>query len=223
MKHPPKASWAQEQVLAELVVKRLCALRQAMVTVALPLSRCSYAQLAQQPFEPPRARALPPPGHPAHKPALLGAKLTAGLEMLYWRAARGPPEGAAARVHAPGEPRAAAGDAVPAAAEARPGPHADGAPQAEGDPEWAAFLAALQRSGFFAGAAPGSARHGELRAQARAGFREERGARRAAAARADPARRVDEVLSAPPDAERLERVRHGIVPLCAGCRVGVDV
>lgn len=202
-------------------MKLSCALRQAMVTVAVPLSRCSYAQLAQQPFEPPRARALPPPGHPAHKPALLGAKLTAGLEMLYWRGANlnikpGRPDGAAAGAREPGEPRAAVRDAVPAAAESMPGPRASGAPQEEGDPEWAAFLAALQRSGFFAGAEQGSARGGELRAQALAGFREERAARRAAAARADPARRVDEVLSAPPDPERLERVRRGTVPLCAG-------
>lgn len=204
-----------------MVAKRPCALRQAMVTVAVPLSRCSYAQLAQQPFEPPRARALPPPGHPAHKPALLGAKLTAGLEMVYWRGARGRPDGAAAGAHAPGEPRAAVGDAVPAAAGSLPGSHADRVPQnevdpdgnLERDPEWAAFLAALQRSGFFAAAEPGSARGGELRAQALAGFREERAARRAAAARADPARWVDEVLSAPLDAECLERVRHGTVPL----------
>ena len=211
------------------------------MTVTVPLSRCSYAQLAQQPFEPPRVRALPPPDHPSHKPALLGAKLTAGLEMLYWRAAPARNEGARAHSRASGEPQAAAGDALPAATGAlraahaagvevgladsapgrahagpmsrqgqpsiAPGPHANRAPQEGGDPEWAAFLAALQRSGFFAGAEAGSARWGELRTQALAGFWEEGAAQRAAAALADVARRVDEVLLTPPQPERLEQVQ----------------
>lgn len=48
------------------------------VTVLLPLSRCQYAQLAQQRFAPPRGWRLPPPGHPGLGAAERGLKLTAG-------------------------------------------------------------------------------------------------------------------------------------------------
>ncbi len=47
--------------------------------------RCQYAQLAQQPFAPPRGWRLPPPNHPDLPPAERGLKITAGFEILMAR------------------------------------------------------------------------------------------------------------------------------------------
>jgi hypothetical protein len=61
-----------------------------LVTVPVLFTRMLYAQLALQEFHPPRnAPALPPEGHPGHKAAALGVKLTAGFEMLAADWARG--------------------------------------------------------------------------------------------------------------------------------------
>lgn len=59
------------------------------VTCIVTLNRCQYAQLSQQRYAPPRAAAaaVPPPGHPGHKAADLGIKITAGFEILCARAA----------------------------------------------------------------------------------------------------------------------------------------
>ena len=77
---------------------------QDMVQVSVRFSRCLYAQLAQQAFEPPRGYPpLPPPDSPAHPAASLGAKLTCALEMLH----------AARSRHAmPDQARSAAPDAL---------------------------------------------------------------------------------------------------------------
>jgi len=209
-----------------------------MVTVVVPLSRCMYAQLVQQPFEPPRGRVLPPPDSPAFKPAQLGLKLTAGLEMMYWRAARGDPNptpdpdpDTRGRMGAAPASRAArgtgtpdlksdpdtadcsgVGDGISAAAPAVDKNRASTSECLEESPGFQRFLASLERSGYFGGAAAGSARRQELLGLAAAGFAAQAAAARAAAALADPARRVDQLLTAPLEPERLEQV--GKNPCC---------
>ena len=58
---------------------------QDMVNVVATFSRCLYAQLEQQQFEPPKGYHLPPPDAPPYRAAHLGMKLTCGFEMLYSR------------------------------------------------------------------------------------------------------------------------------------------
>jgi hypothetical protein len=54
-------------------------------TVLVTSNRCQYAQLAQQPFAPPRGWRLPPPNHPDLPRAEQGLKITAGFEILMAR------------------------------------------------------------------------------------------------------------------------------------------
>ncbi len=56
-----------------------------MVNVVATFSRCLYAQLEQQQFEPPKGYPLPLPDSPPYRAAHLGMKLTCGFEMLYSR------------------------------------------------------------------------------------------------------------------------------------------
>ncbi len=227
---------------------------QALVSVVLPLSRCQYAQLAQQPLEPPAGWPPAPADAPGARAAQLGLKLTAGLEMLYWRAARAPRpadargfSGLVSRAPGPsreaggggqpgrsrgapahaegGEASGASGGAAPAApaapvggAGSSPGerassPAGGGAGAHADEAAHRAFLDGLERSGYFAGAPAGAPGREELLRCAAAGWAAEAAAARRAAAAADPARRMDELLSAPVDAERLERVLARSVPV----------
>ena len=113
-----------------------------LVCVRVRFTRVLFAQLAQQRFDPPRRWPMPPPAHPEHKAAALGAKLAAGFEMLAAEWAR-----AGVALPLPGA-EAAAG-----AAAAQAGPPATMPPPADDDPGWQAFRASLERAGFFAGGA----------------------------------------------------------------------
>lgn len=56
-----------------------------MASVVVTFSRCLYAQLEQQQFEPPKGYTLPPPDSATFHAAQLGMKLSCGFEMLYSR------------------------------------------------------------------------------------------------------------------------------------------
>jgi hypothetical protein len=223
------------------------------VSVVLPLSRCQYAQLAQQPLEPPAGWPPAPPDAPGARAAQLGLKLTAGLEMLYWRAARAPRPadargfpGLASAAPGPGReagggqpgrghgaparaaggaaagasegataaaPAAPAAGAGPSPGEAASSPAGGGSGAHTGEAARRAFLDGLERSGYFAGAPAGAPGREALLQNAAAGWAAEAAAARRAAAAADPARRMDQLLSAPVDAERLERVLARSVPV----------
>lgn len=58
---------------------------QEMANVVVTFSRCLYAQLEQQQFEPPKGYTLPSPESQTFRAAQLGMKLTCGFEMLYSR------------------------------------------------------------------------------------------------------------------------------------------
>lgn len=47
------------------------------------MHRCSYAQLVQQHFQPPKGYPMPSSQDPGYKGASLGVKLLAGFEILY--------------------------------------------------------------------------------------------------------------------------------------------
>ena len=53
-----------------------------MATTAVTCSRCLYAQLAQQAFQPPDGFPMPPAGDASRKAAELGMKLTVGMEIM---------------------------------------------------------------------------------------------------------------------------------------------
>jgi hypothetical protein len=110
----------------------------------LRLSRCQYAQLAQQRFAPPHGRsrgggpvaaAASAPG-PLQRAAELGLKLTAAAEMLCARFAPADSDGSSGE---PGAPPASE------AALAR-------------DPGWQRFVASLDARGYWQGNIPGSQR-----------------------------------------------------------------
>ena len=63
----------------------MASLIQEMANVVVTFSRCLYAQLGQQQFEPPKGYALPAPESATFRAAQLGMKLTCGFEMLYSR------------------------------------------------------------------------------------------------------------------------------------------
>jgi len=64
---------------------------QGMVDTVVSFSRCLYAQMVGQGYEPPRRYPLPLPSEPGFASAQLGMKLVAGFEMLLAQAS---PEGA---------------------------------------------------------------------------------------------------------------------------------
>ena len=70
----------------------------SMATTAIMFSRCLYAQLAQQAFEPPACFPMPPAGDASRRAAELGMKLTVGMEMMCSSKARA--ERSAGRVSA---------------------------------------------------------------------------------------------------------------------------
>jgi hypothetical protein len=53
-----------------------------MATTAVTFSRCLYAQLAQQAFQPPDGFPMPPAGNAPRKTAEIGMKLTVGMEIM---------------------------------------------------------------------------------------------------------------------------------------------
>lgn len=102
---------------------------QDMVSVIICFSKCLYAQLSQQTCQPPKAYPpLPPLRSPEHRAAQLGMMLTLGFEML----ANSTPQ-----------------PSSPATAQ-------QGVNGSSGhDSAWPAFLASLQRNGYFGNDIPG--------------------------------------------------------------------
>lgn len=132
---------------------------------------------------------------PQFKAAEVGLKLAAGFEMMYANQARFGHTNASEEAEAGDAQRgSSAGDADAAASGQQAGEEA-----LAGDPCWAAFRARLERSGYFRGALPGSAQHQELLAAAVGSYRQSEAYRRATAALAAPALRVDELLRQPVD------------------------
>jgi hypothetical protein len=176
-----------------------------MVTVAVRFTRVLYAQLSQQRFEPHRRWPLPPGAHPEHKAAALGAKLTAGFEMLAAEWARAgaalPPPDAGGEA-APGEEDAArAGAAAEADAGVVGGAGvASQALPSDDDPGWRAYLAALERLGYFRGEIEGSRDYKAARSAAAASYAGTQAHARFVAAAAEPAARAAALLRPPPRA-----------------------
>lgn len=67
---------------------------QDMVETVVKFSRCLYAQLVTQHYETPLDLLMPLPSEPSFPAAQLGAKLTAGFELLLARALNNPSQGA---------------------------------------------------------------------------------------------------------------------------------
>ena len=149
-------------------------------------TRCLYAQLDRQRFEPCRAwrAAVEAPGASPRRRAAeaLGAKITAGFEILAeaWRA-RGLCD---LREHVC-KNAAGAGTARDVCK------NADAA-----DPTRAAFFASLERNGYFRGEMRGSAAHRRLHAAAAAQYEKSAWSERARAASAAPAARAAAALAA---------------------------
>jgi hypothetical protein len=166
-----------------------------LVCVRVRFTRVLYAQLAQQRFDPPRRWPMPPPAHPEHKAAALGAKLAAGFEMLAAEWAR-----AGVALPLPG-----AEAATEAAASPQVGPPATMPPPADDDPGWQAFRASLERAGFFAGGADAlkraAAAYGTTAAYARFVAAAAAPAERAAAVLAQAGPLCAEAFGQPPGAE----------------------
>ena len=149
-------------------------------------TRCLYAQLDRQRFEPSRAwrAAVEAPGACSRRRAAetLGAKIAAGFEILAEAWCRGglcdlrePAEGAAGTA---GAGAAGCGDD-------------DGA-----DPRRAAFFDSLERHGYFRGEMRGSAAHRKLHAAAAAQYAKTAWSERARVASAAPAARAAAALAA---------------------------
>ncbi|MEW5316553.1 MAG: hypothetical protein WDW38_007920 [Sanguina aurantia] len=153
-------------------------------------SRCLYAQLAQQRFSAPKGLSLPPIGHPLHKAADLGLKVTAGFEILAYLGSR---------ASQTWEPAAEGLTSTPV-----PGPAPLPLPD-KSDPAWLSFLSALDTLGYFQGNIPGSAAHRALTATAMADFAtasRATGSGSAAGRRADSVwERIQSILSRPPQGE----------------------
>jgi hypothetical protein len=151
-------------------------------------TRCLYAQLDRQRFEPCRAwrAAVEAPGASPRRRAAeaLGAKIAAGFEILAeaWRA-RGLCD-----------LREPAGSG--AAGTARDGESAPRASADAADPTRAAFFASLERNGYFRGEMRGSAAHRRLHAAAAAQYEKSAWSERARAASAAPAARAAAALAA---------------------------
>ncbi len=157
-----------------------------VVTVPVRFTRVLYAQLAQQRFDPPRgAPAVLPKGHPEHKAADLGVKLTAGFEMLAADWAR-----AGMPLPPPGGAQAASDTANDAAPQA--------APPAPSDPGWRSYRASLERSGYFGDNLAGSKDHNAALAAAQEAYRQTDAHRRFVAAARAPAERAAGILRASP-------------------------
>ena len=183
---------------------------QDMVEVTVRFSRSLYAQTALQVFEPPRGFPMPPDMSPASATARLGMKLTCGFEMLYAQHAR---------FKAPDQlhPKAEEGEYRSAGVvttnpttagafhEREQGRSAGSA--LNSNPAAQAYLASLQRRGYFQNSLPGSAKHTQLREAALCTFMTTEQYERSVAVLAAPAHRIDELLCEDPPQALLDQVR----------------
>ncbi|KAF5832013.1 SGT1 protein-domain-containing protein [Dunaliella salina] len=159
-------------------------------------NRCQYAQLAQQPFAPPRGWRLPPPDHPDLAPAERGLKITAGFEILMARSDR-VPKAPAASVPEPQQngQACANGDASCTNLGAdTPGSGITTEAQLQGLPTWAPYKASLEQMGYFQGELPGSSRYKELLSAAISNFVTSPGFAKGAAAVLGPAEELQQLL-----------------------------
>ena len=163
-------------------------LRDATQTL-VTTTRCLYAQLDRQRFEPSRTwrAAVEAPGACSRRrdAETLGAKIAAGFEILAeaWR------RDGLCDLREPAE--RAAGTA---GAEKKAAPR--GGADAGADPRRAAFFASLERHGYFRGEMRGSAAHRRLHAAAEAQYAKTAWSERARAASAAPATRAAAALAA---------------------------
>jgi hypothetical protein len=164
-------------------------LRDATQTL-VTTTRCLYAQLDRQRFEPSRAwrAAVEVSGACARRrdAETLGAKIAAGFEILAeaWN------RDGLCDLREPA--KATAGDEGAAAAARRDAGGAGGG----SDPTRAAFFASLERNGYFRGEMRGSAAHRRLHAAAAAQYEKSAWSERARAASAAPATRAAAALAA---------------------------
>ena len=153
-------------------------------------TRCLYAQLDRQRFEPSRLwrAAVEASGACARRrdAETLGAKIAAGFEILAeaWN------RDGLCDLREPA--KATAGDEGAAAAARRDAGGAGGG----SDPTRAAFFASLERNGYFRGEMRGSAAHRRLHAAAAAQYEKSAWSERARAASAAPATRAAAALAA---------------------------
>lgn len=169
-----------------------------LLHVSVRFNRCMYAQLMGQQMAPPKGwPAMPLPSAPAFKSADLGLKITTGFEVVYGTAkaaaARGRAQAGGAASSKQAESAAGAGAAAGdgASAQAAALTEAD----VEGSPAWQAYVASLERSGFFQGQMPGSALHRQLMASALAAFSQTAAYSRANQQLSAPAERIDQILA----------------------------
>ncbi|GMH33379.1 hypothetical protein BSKO_01213 [Bryopsis sp. KO-2023] len=111
-----------------------------LATVMVKLHRCSYAQLAQHEFGPPKGYRMLDREDKGFKACDIGLKIACGMEILYHRSA----------AHTEREEK-----------------HDD---QLDVMPGWEDFLGSLKRNGYFGENIPGSMRHRELLSKASASF-----------------------------------------------------
>lgn len=190
-----------------------------LATTLVTLNRCQYAQLAQQPYNPPKGYPLPPLDSSLFKASELGLKLAAGFEIAYARGlkhasasepsvlpssdARGAAGAAGAADNAAASSAAAAVSAT-GAPSAGPGSAAAASGALPLDtPAWRAYVAKLEAAGFFEGNIAGSARYNEKLKVAADNFRRSAAYQASTEALAAPALRIREILAQPPDAEAI--------------------
>ncbi|BDA41334.1 probable protein ecdysoneless homolog [Coccomyxa sp. Obi] len=184
---------------------------QDMVNVVASFSRCLYAQLEQQQFEPPKGYPLPPPDSPPYRAAHLGMKLTCGFEMLYSKrehhAEGNMDNGANASTEAgiahAGCRMADAGSATTGRAQAL------SEEQVADNPSWRAYKSSLERNGYFKDNIPGSQQYRELMQAALQSFAASEAYKRSTAALAAPILRMQEILARPISKEQLEEEMQG--------------
>ncbi|KAG2454776.1 hypothetical protein HYH02_000611 [Chlamydomonas schloesseri] len=148
------------------------------------MTRCHYAQLAQQRFAPPRGMPSHlPPGAPADGPlaraADLGLKLTVAAEILCARHAAASSGGGGGGASGVGGAEAGAGAE---GAGVGPGVLTEAAVAAAHPEAWRRFKGSLEARGYFDGNIPGSRRYKELLAAAMETFLAGRAEAEAAAA-----------------------------------------
>ena len=115
------------------------------------LSRCTYAQLLAARFDAPAGVGFvtPPESHPSHKPAVLGARLAVGMELLllYGSASSG------------GSAASAASTSSSSTSASSPSSSSAVTSSSYDDEAWHRFDAELAARGYFRGELPGSPLH----------------------------------------------------------------
>ncbi|KAK9909024.1 hypothetical protein WJX75_006178 [Coccomyxa subellipsoidea] len=199
---------------------------QDMANVVVTFSRCLYAQLEHQQFEPPKGYTLPSPESQTFRAAQLGMKLTCGFEMLY--SGREHHAGAGAQEEENGaHAQSAAGTASSTSRinEANGGSavKALSKDQVAGNPSWQVYKSSLERNGYFKGNIPGSQQHLELMQAALQSFAASEAYKRSSAALAAPILRMQDILRQPPRREQLEKDMQGAEDDDSWMRDGADV